>query len=71
MFSGGNQSAGCAEVWATIARDSESEYPFQPVGQFYRSRAGHLFSPYLKVGRLCDNCFLNQFDNLFFTDGCD
>ncbi len=40
--SGWNQIIGCAVAWVTIARDSESEYPFHPVGQFYRVRAGHL-----------------------------
>ncbi len=32
MFSGGNESIGCAVAWVTTARDSESEYPFHPVG---------------------------------------
>ncbi len=39
MFSGWNQSIGCAVAWVNIARASESEYPFHPVGQFYRLRA--------------------------------
>ncbi len=69
MFSGRNQSIGCAVAWVIIARDSESEYPFHPIGQFNRVRAGHFFSPFLKVGRLCDNCFLNH--STVFTDGCD
>ncbi len=43
MFSGRNQSIGCAVAWVTIARDSESEYIFHPVGQFYRVRAGHIW----------------------------
>ncbi len=43
MFSGRNLSIGCAVAWVTIARDSESEYPFHPVGQFHRVRAGHLW----------------------------
>ncbi len=33
-FSGRNQSIGCALAWVTIARDSESAYPFNPVGRF-------------------------------------
>ncbi len=33
-LSGRNQSIGCALVWVPIARDSESNYPFYPVGQF-------------------------------------
>ncbi len=41
-FSGRNQSSGCAVAWVTIARDFESDYPFNPVGQFRRIRAGHL-----------------------------
>ncbi len=41
VFSGRNQSNGCAVAWVTIARDSESEYTFQPVGQLYRVRAGY------------------------------
>ncbi len=69
VFSGRNQSIGCAVAWVTIARDSESEYPFYLVGQFCRIWAGHLFSPFPKVGRLCDNCFLNHYT--VFTDGCD
>ncbi len=32
VFSGWNQSIGCAVAWETIARDFESEYPFHPVG---------------------------------------
>ncbi len=32
VFSGRNQSNGCAVAWVTIARDSKSEYPFHPVG---------------------------------------
>ncbi len=66
VFSGQNQSNGCAVRWVTISRDPESEYPFHRVEQFYRVRAGHLFSPFLKVGRLCDNCFFNH--ATVFTD---
>ncbi len=69
LFSVRNQSIGCAVAWVTIARDSESECPFCLVGQFCRMWAGHLFSPFLKVGGLCDNCFLNH--SIVFTDGCD
>ncbi len=54
MFSGRNQSIGCAVAWVIIARDSESEYPFYLVGQFCRIWAGNLSSPFLMVGRLCD-----------------
>ncbi len=43
VFRGRNQSIGRAVTWVIIARDSESEYPFHPVGQFYRVRAGHLW----------------------------
>ncbi len=43
VLSGRNQSIGCAVAWVTIARDSESEYPFHPVGQFYRVSAGHIW----------------------------
>ncbi len=43
VFSGRNQSIGCAVAWVTMARDSESDYPFHPVGQYYRVRAGHLW----------------------------
>ncbi len=42
-FSGRNQSVGCALAWVAIARDSESDYPFYPVVQFRRIRAGHLW----------------------------
>ncbi len=42
-FSVRNQGVGCALAWVTIARDSEFEYPFYPVGQFRRIRAGHLW----------------------------
>ncbi len=38
-----NQSIGCALAWVTTARDPESDYPFYPVGQFRRIRAGHLW----------------------------
>ncbi len=33
----------CVDIvaWVTIARDSESDYPFNPVGQFRRIYAGH------------------------------
>ncbi len=41
VFSGRNQSIGCAVALVIIARDSESEYPFHPVGQTYRVREGH------------------------------
>ncbi len=63
-----NQSIGCALTWVTIARDSVSDYPFNPAGQFRRICAGHLFSPFLQLGRLCDNCFLNY--SSVFTEGC-
>ncbi len=43
MFSGRNQSIGCAVAWVIIARGSESEYPFHPVGKTYRVRVGHLW----------------------------
>ncbi len=32
VFSGRNKSIGCAVAWVTIARDSESEYPFLSCG---------------------------------------
>ncbi len=32
VFSGRNQSIGCAVAWVTIARGFESEYPFYLVG---------------------------------------
>ncbi len=38
------RNVGCALAWVTVVRDSESDYPFHPVGKFYRVRAGHLFS---------------------------
>ncbi len=38
----------CAVAWVTIARDSDFEYPFHPVGHFYRVRAGHLWYQMLK-----------------------
>ncbi len=69
VFSGQNQSIGCAVAWVTIARGSETEYPFYLVGRFCRIWEGHIFSPFLKVGRLCNNCFLNH--STIFTDGCD
>ncbi len=69
VFSGRNQSVGCAVAWVIIARDYESQNPFHPVGQFYRVRAGHLFSPFLKMERLCDNFFLNR--STVFAEGCD
>ncbi len=31
-----NQGVGCALAWVTVARDSESDYPFYPVVQFRR-----------------------------------
>ncbi len=62
-------SVGDSSTWVTIARDSESEYPFYFVGQFCRIWAGHLFSPFLKVGRLCGNCFLNH--STLIPIGCD
>ncbi len=43
VFSCRNQSIGCAVAWVTIARDSESDYPFYPVVQLRRIRAGHLW----------------------------
>ncbi len=42
-FSVRNRGVDCALAWVTIARDSESDYPFHPVGQFYRVREGHLW----------------------------
>ncbi len=42
-FSVRNQGVGCALAWVTIARDSESDYPFYPVVQFRRIRAGQLW----------------------------
>ncbi len=56
-------------MWITIARDSKSEHPFYPVGQFPRICAGHSFSLFLLAGRFCDACFLNQ--STVFTSGCD
>ncbi len=41
MFSGPDKNIGCALSWVIIARDSESEYPFYPVGQLCRICAGH------------------------------
>ncbi len=41
-FSVRNQGVVCALAWVTIARDSESDYPFYPVVQFRSIRAGHL-----------------------------
>ncbi len=55
-----NQSVGCALAWVTVARDSESGYPFYTMGRFRRICVGHLFSPFIFVGRLCDNSFLNR-----------
>ncbi len=40
-FSVRNQGVGCALAWVTIARDSESDYPFYPVVQFRRIFADH------------------------------
>ncbi len=42
-FSVRNQGAGCALAWVTIARDSESDYPFYPVVRFRKIRGGHLW----------------------------
>ncbi len=42
VFSGRNQSISCAVALVTIARDSESDCPFNPVGRFRRICAGHL-----------------------------
>ncbi len=70
MFSGRDQSIGCAVAWVTIARDPESEYPFYLVGQFCRIWAGHLFSLFLKVGRLFDNYFLNH-STVLLTDATE
>ncbi len=38
-----NRGVGCALAWVTKARDSESDYPFYPVEQFRRIRAGHFW----------------------------
>ncbi len=43
MDSGRNQSVGFAVAWVTIARHSESAYPFNPEEQFHRICAGHLW----------------------------
>ncbi len=40
-FSGRNQSIGCAVARVTIVGDSESDYPFNPEGQFRMICAGH------------------------------
>ncbi len=48
-FSVRNQGVGWALAWVTIARDSECEYPFYPVLQFHRIRAGHLCCQSLNV----------------------
>ncbi len=69
VFSDRDQSICCDVAWVSIARDTESVYPFHPVGQFCKIWAGHLSSPFLKVGRLCNNCFLNH--PTVFTDGCE
>ncbi len=42
-FQWSEQIVDCAVAWVTIVRDSESEYPSHPVGQFYWVRAGHLW----------------------------
>ncbi len=42
-----NRGVGCALAWVTIARDSESDYPFYPVVQFRSTCAVHYFSPFL------------------------
>ncbi len=68
-FSSRNQSIGCALAWVTLARGSDFNYPFNPVGQFRRICAGHKFSPFLSVGRLCGNCFLSR--STVFTERCD
>ncbi len=54
-------------VVVTIARD----HPFYPVGQFRRICAGHKFPPFLLVGRLCDNCFLNHSTVFFLKDATE
>ncbi len=40
------------------------------MGQFYRVRAGHLFSPFLKVGEIIWQLFFLNHSTVF-TDGCD
>ncbi len=35
--------SGCAVAWVTIARDSESDYPFYSDAKFRKIRAGHLW----------------------------
>ncbi len=40
-FSVRKKGVGCALAWVALARDSESDYPFYPVGQFRWICAGH------------------------------
>ncbi len=42
-FGGRNQGIACALAWVTVARDSDSDYPFYTLGQFHRICAGHLW----------------------------
>ncbi len=46
-FSVRNQGVGCDLAWVTIARDSESDYPFYPVVQFSQDLCGSLIFPFL------------------------
>ncbi len=68
-FSGRNQSIGCYLAWVTIARDSESEHPFYPVGKFPRFAQVTNFCIFLFAGRICNIWYLNQ--STVLTEGCD
>ncbi len=68
--SGRNLSIGCTLAWVAITRDSESEYPFYPVGQFRRICAGPLFPPFLIGGEILWQLFF-WITLEFCAEGCD
>ncbi len=51
-------------MWVTIARDSESEYPFYPMGQFCRIFAGHLWC---QIGSSLTNLSLSVSSDIYCT----
>ncbi len=68
MLSGRNQSIGCAVVWVSIARDSESDHPFNPAGN--STGFVHVTNLTLPIGgEIKWQLFFNH--STVFTDGCD
>ncbi len=68
-FSGRNQSIGCALVWVTIARDSESAYTFKSCGAIPQDLCRSLILSLPIRGEIKWQLFLDQ--STVFTERCD